>query len=43
MTTVDQVLSYLDSVNYKDYVIGFSCTVYVFEQYLKYVMLYLLF
>ncbi|KAI7853631.1 peptidase family M48-domain-containing protein [Circinella umbellata] len=36
MTTVNQVLSYLDSVNYKEYVIGFSCIVYVFEQYLNF-------
>lgn len=29
------VAPYLDNVDYKSYVIGFSCAVYAFEQYLK--------
>ncbi|KAI9320493.1 peptidase family M48-domain-containing protein [Dichotomocladium elegans] len=36
MANLNQTLSYLESVNYKDYVIGFSCAVYAFEQYLNY-------
>ncbi|KAI8365328.1 peptidase family M48-domain-containing protein [Radiomyces spectabilis] len=36
MTDLPQILSSLDAVNYKQYVLGFSCAVYAFEQYLNY-------
>lgn len=35
MASVQQALSLVDGVSYKDYVLGFSCAVYAFEQYLK--------
>lgn len=35
MSSVQQALSFVDGVSYKDYVLGFSCAVYAFEQYLK--------
>ncbi|KAJ8662417.1 hypothetical protein O0I10_002111 [Lichtheimia ornata] len=36
MASVQQALSFVDGVSYKDYVLGFSCAVYAFEQYLNY-------
>lgn len=35
MSSLQQALSFVDGVSYKDYVLGFSCAVYAFEQYLK--------
>lgn len=32
---MDQVLVHLDKLDYKQFVLGFSCIVYGFEQYLK--------
>jgi hypothetical protein len=29
------ILAYLDTLDYKQFVLGFSCIVYAFEQYLK--------
>lgn len=35
MSSLDKITSVLDCVDYKQYVLGFSCAVYAFEQYLK--------